>query len=37
MSDFLDDYILFDFFYSQADGVYHCPECEIGIILKSKP
>ena len=32
MTDFMDDYILFDFFHSQADGVYQCPECEIGIL-----
>ena len=32
MSDFMDDYILFDFFYSQSEGVYHCPDCEIGIL-----
>ena len=32
MSDFLDDYILFDFFHSQAEGVYQCPECELGIL-----
>ena len=31
MSDFLDDYILFDFSHFQAEGVYHCPDCEIGI------
>jgi hypothetical protein len=32
MDDFLGDYILFDFFYSQSEGVYHCPDCEVGIL-----
>ena len=32
MDDFLDDYILFDFIYSQSEGVYQCPVCEVGIL-----
>lgn len=31
MTDFMDDYILFDFFYSQAEDVYHCSEWELPI------
>ena len=32
MNDFLDDYILFDLFYSSSDGASYCPACEIGML-----